>query len=458
MLNRTHIPHCRSAVGCLAALIGLLAAPLGAQSIAARTADVNGVKLHYLTAGRGPTVLLLHGYAETSRMWRPLIPKLAADFTVIAPDLPGIGDSDIPSDGLDMAHAAIRIHALVKVLGVERAVVVGHDIGLMVAYAYAAQFPTETEKLVLMDAFLPGVEGWEAIYNHPGIWHFRFNGPTPEALVAGRERTYFEHFWNDFAADKARSIPEADRREYAAAYARAGRMRAGWAYFVSFQQAAQDFARFAQTKLTMPVLSIGGAKANGEALGKQAKLVALSAESVVLPDTGHWLMEERPRETMEAVLSFIGAGSASTRASGLPEMRMTPNEVRANQTGTENIGSSRLAGVSTKVLFGDPSKPGFYTIVLSVPPHTTIAAHTHRDDRIATVVSGTWHFGYGEHFADQALKTLPPGSVYSEPAGGKHFAQTGDEPVLVQISGYGPTDTHYVNPADEPKPKLAAGK
>src|SRR5467141_2307550 len=207
-------------------------------------------------------------------MWGPLIPRLAPTFTVIPPDLPGIGGSDIPKDGLDMKDAAVRIHDLVKRLGTEKAVVVGHDIGLMVAYAYAAQFPAETDKLVLMDAFLPGVDGWEAIYNNPTIWHFRFNGPTPEVLVSGRERTYFEHFWNDFAADKTRSIPDSARQAYTAAYARPGRMRAGWAYFVSFQQAAKDFAQFAQTKLTMPVLSIGGDRANGDALGAQVKLVA----------------------------------------------------------------------------------------------------------------------------------------------------------------------------------------
>ena len=215
-------------------------------------AMADGVKLQYLTAGTGPAVVLLHGYAETSHMWRPLIPALAKRFTVIAPDLPGIGDSDIPSDGLDMARAAARIHALVRELGIEQAVVVGHDIGLMVAYAYAAQFPSETGKLVLMDAFLPGVGDWETIYNNPAIWHFRFNGPTPEALVEGRERIYFDHFWNDFAADKTKSIPEADREAYMTAYARPGRMRAGWAYFVSFQQAAKDFARLSQTKLRCP--------------------------------------------------------------------------------------------------------------------------------------------------------------------------------------------------------------
>src|SRR5438874_10369762 len=207
-----------------------------APAIDSRTAVVDGLSLHYLTAGHGPAVILLHGYTQTSRMWRPLIPLLAERFTVIAPDLPGIGESAIPADGLDMKTSAIRIHALAKSLAIEKARVVGHDIGLMVAYAYAAQFPAETEKLAVMDAFLPGVAGWEAVYNNPAIWHFRFNGPTPEALVRGRERVYFDHFWNNFAADKTRSIPEADRNTYAAAYARPGRMHAGWAYFVSFQQ------------------------------------------------------------------------------------------------------------------------------------------------------------------------------------------------------------------------------
>jgi pimeloyl-ACP methyl ester carboxylesterase len=275
------------------------------DAIASRTAEAAGVKIHYLTAGHGPAVILIHGYTQTSRMWRPIIPLLAEKFTVIAPDLPGIGDSEIPADGLDMKTAAIRIHALAKSLGIEKARVVGHDIGLMVAYAYAAQFPAETERLVVMDAFLPGVAGWESVYNNPGIWHFRFNGPTPEALVRGRERTYFEYFWNDFAADKTHSLSEADRVAYTAAYARPGRMRAGWAYFVSFQQAATDFAELSKTKLTMPVLAIGGEKANGTLLGQQMKLVATDATMLVLPNTGHWVMEERPKETTDALMKFL---------------------------------------------------------------------------------------------------------------------------------------------------------
>jgi pimeloyl-ACP methyl ester carboxylesterase len=275
------------------------------KTICSRTSEIGGVVLHYLTVGQGPALILLHGYAETSLMWRPIIPLLAERFTVIAPDLPGIGDSAIPPDGLDMKTAALRIHALARLLGVQKAEVVGHDIGLMVAYAYAALFPAEVEKLVVMDAFLPGVGGWEAVYNSPNIWHFRFNGPTPEALVQGRERTYFEYFWNDFAADKTRSIPEADRQAYTAAYSRPGRMRAAWAYFVSFQQAAKDFAELSQTKLTMPVLSIAGEKSMGDVLGQQMNLVASNVTGVVLKETGHWVLEERPQETTEALVKFL---------------------------------------------------------------------------------------------------------------------------------------------------------
>src|ERR1700757_839139 len=170
--------------------------PKAHKPAASRIAKIEGKKIHYLTAGQGPAVILLHGYTQTSRMWRPLIEKLKEKFIIIAPDLPGIGDSDIPKRGADMKRAAIRIHALAKSLGITKARVVGHDIGLMVAYAYAAQFPREVEKLVVMDAFLPGVDQWQAVYNNPELWHFRFHGPTPEQLVRGRERIYFDYYWN----------------------------------------------------------------------------------------------------------------------------------------------------------------------------------------------------------------------------------------------------------------------
>src|SRR5438270_8298110 len=204
-----------------------------------------------------------------------------------------------------MLSSATRIQALSRSLGIEKARVVGHDIGLMVAYAYATQFSAETEKLAVMDAFLPGVPGWEAIYNAPNIWHFRLNGEYPEKLVQGRERTYFEYFWNVFAADKTHSIPEAERKAYTAAYARPGRMRAAWAYFASWPQLATEFAPLSKTKLTMPVLSIGGEKSLGNELGAQMKLVADNVTVIVLPNTGHWILEERPKETTDALVNFL---------------------------------------------------------------------------------------------------------------------------------------------------------
>lgn len=270
-----------------------------------RSANINGAKIHYTIRGSGSAVILLHGFAETSRMWAPILPALAAKFTVVAPDLPGIGESSIPSGGIGMKRAAIMMHDLVRSIGIEKARVVGHDIGLMVAYAYAALFPSETEKLVLMDAFLPGVPGWEPIYNSPKYWHFRFNGPTAEALVKGRESVYFAYFWDGLAADKNRSIPKADRKAYIAAYSRPKRMRASWEYFVSWPQAAKDFAEMSQTKLTMPVLSIGGDKSLGDALGAQTTLVAENATVVTIKNSGHWIVEEQPKQTTEALVSFL---------------------------------------------------------------------------------------------------------------------------------------------------------
>jgi pimeloyl-ACP methyl ester carboxylesterase len=277
-------------------------------AISTRTQTVDGVGLQYLTAGSGPTILLVHGFGETSRMWRPLIPVLASHFRVIAPDLPGIGESEIPKDGPDILQATSRLHGLLRSLGIDKAIVVGHDIGLMVAYAYASQFPSETEKLVLMEAFLPGVGDWRATYDNPAIWHFRFHGPTPEKLVQGHEETYFLHFWDDFAADRTHSMPEADRRAYLELYSRPGRMRAAWSYFASFPQTAIAFENFSKTKLPMPVMSLSGVKANGQALAEQVKLVATNPVLVVLPNTGHWLMEENFPETRDALVKFIEAG------------------------------------------------------------------------------------------------------------------------------------------------------
>jgi pimeloyl-ACP methyl ester carboxylesterase len=280
-------------------------APSQPGAIAARDAVADGIRIHYLIAGHGPAVLLLHGYTQTSRMWRPLIPQLAQRFTVVAPDLPGIGDSEIPKDGIDIKTSAVRIHALAVQLHLKDTRVVGHDIGLMVAYAYAAMYPDETNKLVVLDAFLPGIAGWESYYNDPNIWHFRFHGPTPEALVAGRESIYFAYFWNDLAADKNHSLSPADRQAYVAAYSKAGRMRAGWAYFANWPQTAIDLAALGKTKLTVPVLAIAGDKASAATLMPQMHLVATNVQTLTLKDTGHWVMEERPKQTMDAIANFL---------------------------------------------------------------------------------------------------------------------------------------------------------
>jgi pimeloyl-ACP methyl ester carboxylesterase len=286
-----------------------MAAPMPAGEFGtgfkAHSIAVDGVTLNVTVGGSGPTVVLIHGYAETSAMWRPLARLLAERFTVIAPDLPGIGGSSIPQSGLDMTTSAARVRAAVRSLGHDKVRVVGHDIGLMVAYAYAAAYRQDVLKLALMDAFLPGVAGWEAIYNSPAIWHFRFYGPTPEALAAGRERLYLDSLWDGFAADPRHSLREEDRVGYALAYAGPGRMAAGFEYFRSFPKTAAEFSEFAKTKLTIPVLSIGGDKSLGEALGAQAKVVSTDATVIVVKGAGHWLIEESPDATMAAIDRFL---------------------------------------------------------------------------------------------------------------------------------------------------------
>ena len=270
-------------------------------------AEVNGVRLHYFIGGKGSPVVLLHGYAQTSHMWSPLMPLLAKNHTVIVPDLRGAGGSSKPESGYDKKNMAVDIHALVSSLGFKQASIVGHDIGLMVAYAYAAQFPQETERLVLMDAFLPGIGDWKNVWLMRDLWHFHFYGDVPLALVKGRERTYFEHFWNDFAADPKHSVSEADRRIYAKDYAQPGGMRAGFEYFKNFERDAKDFAEMSKTPLPMPVLVLTGEKASGNFLIDQTKLVATNVKGQVVAGSGHWLIDEAPQTTIPALSTFLNA-------------------------------------------------------------------------------------------------------------------------------------------------------
>ncbi|GAC1333424.1 MAG: alpha/beta hydrolase [Bradyrhizobium sp.] len=276
-----------------------------AQAPEDKFAEVNGVKLHYLVAGQGDPVVLLHGYAETSHMWLPLIPKLASTHTVIAPDLRGFGESSAPADGYTKAAMARDIHALVKSLNYDRIRLVGHDIGLMVAYAYAVQYPEEVDRLVLMEAFLPGVGDWNSVFLLRDLWHFHFYGKTPLALVTGRERIYLDHFWDDFAADPRRSISEEDREFYAKAYAQPGHMAAGMEVFRAFPRDAEDFAGFAKTRLTMPLLVLSGEKAGGPFLIEQGRMVATNVEGVLVKDRGHWLMEEAPDQVIPKLMEFL---------------------------------------------------------------------------------------------------------------------------------------------------------
>ena len=270
-----------------------------------RTAEVNGIKLGYLIAGKGDPVVLLHGYAETSHMWRPLFPALVNKHTVIAPDLRGFGKSDAPDGGYTKKQMAQDIHALVKSLGYNKVKIVGHDIGLMVAYAYAAQYPAEVDRIVLMDAFLPGVGDWKSVWLLRDLWHFHFYGKTPLALVQGRERVYLEHFWNDFAADPAKSISQKDRKFYARAYARPGHMKAGFEVFRAFEKDAEDFAAFSTVKLPMPMLVLSGEKAGGVFLIEQGKMVATNVEGVIIKGSGHWLMEEAPGQVIPKLVDFL---------------------------------------------------------------------------------------------------------------------------------------------------------
>jgi pimeloyl-ACP methyl ester carboxylesterase len=311
----------RALLSCL--LVGSLGLPVLAQGPGAgneragntlpkgfteKSASVNGVRINYKIGGRGPAVVLLHGYTQTSHMWMPLAPLLATSHTVIAPDLRGIGRSERTAGGYDKKTMATDIHELVRQLGHDRVDVVGHDIGLMVAYAYAAQYPNEVGKVVLMDAFLPGVGNWRDVWLLRDLWHFHFYGETPLALVKGRERIYFEHFWNDFAADRRKSLSEADRRLYAAAYARNEGMRAGFEVFKSFEQDAKDFERFATTKLDMPFLVLTGEKASGAFLIDQARLVANNVTGTIVKGSGHWLMEEATEQVIPAIVMFINEG------------------------------------------------------------------------------------------------------------------------------------------------------
>ena len=418
-----------------------------------------GADIFVRWGGKGPVVVLIHGYAENSDSWAPLAADLVKDHTVVVPDLRGIGKSSKPEGGYDKKTQAKDIRAVVTGLGYDKTFVVAHDIGNMVAYAYAAIYPDKVQRLVVMDAPIPGIEPWSEILLNPGVWHFNFHGPDAERLVAGRERIYFDRIWNDFTADPSKP-DDATRNFFAATYAQPGGMRAGFAQFTAFSQDAKDNKIFEQVKLTMPVLAVGGEKSFGSLQAVIMRHVATNVQEAVVAGSGHWLMEERPAYTVTLIRNFLDSPQAAAPTKPVSavdpgEKRLTPAEYEFPQRGNPGTGSSGVGGIETVVLKGDPNQAGVYTIMLRVPAHTRIGAHSHRDDRVATVISGTWHIGYGEKFDEAKLKALPPGSFYTEPPSRPHFAETDDEAVVVQITGYGPSSTDYIDPTQDPRRRKA---
>jgi pimeloyl-ACP methyl ester carboxylesterase len=276
---------------------------------AATIRSPDGAKIFVRFGGSGPVVVLLHGYAENSDSWAPLAADLMKDHTVVVPDLRGIGRSSKPDGGYDKKTQAKDIQAVVTGLGYERTFVVAHDIGNMVAYAYAAMYPDKVERLVVMDAPIPGIEPWNEILLNPGVWHFNFHGPDAERLVAGRERIYFDRIWNDFTGDPSKP-DEATRDFFAATYAVPGGMRAGFAQFAAFSQDAKDNKIFEQTKLPMPVLAVGGEKSFGALQAVIMRHLASNVREAVVAGSGHWLMEERPAESVALIRGFLDTSSA----------------------------------------------------------------------------------------------------------------------------------------------------
>lgn len=264
----------------------------------------NGTTLHVRVGGSGPAVVLLHGFGDTGDMWTPLAVELAKNHRVVVPDLRGIGLSAKPEDGYEKKNQAKDIRGVLDKLGIDEADVVGHDIGVMVAYAYAASYPTKTTRLVVMDAPPPGIPPWDEVVRNPKLWHFDFYGKDVFRLVQGRERIFLDRFYNDFGGQPEK-IDEGTRNHYARLYARPGAMKGALSQFQAFRQDAKDNLESMKTKLTMPVLAIGGEKSFGPLEAVAMRNAATNVTELVIPRAGHWLMEEEPVAVVQGVTSFL---------------------------------------------------------------------------------------------------------------------------------------------------------
>jgi pimeloyl-ACP methyl ester carboxylesterase len=271
-----------------------------------RTQEIktNGATIHVRVGGKGPAVVMLHGFGDTGDMWAPLAKVMVKDHTVIVPDLRGMGLSSYPDGGYDKKTQAKDIAAVMDSLKADKADLVTHDIGNMVGYALAAQFPDRITKWVIIDAPLPGIGPWDEILKSPLLWHFNFRGPDVDRLVKGRERIYLDRFWNELSANP-KAIDEATRRHYAKIYARPGAMHAAFNQFAAFAQDAKDNAEFAKKKLAMPILALGAEKSFGTQQADIMRIVGSNVEGGIVANSGHWIMEEQPDQTVKLVRAFL---------------------------------------------------------------------------------------------------------------------------------------------------------
>ena len=265
---------------------------------------VDGATIHVRVGGKGPAVVMLHGFGDTGDMWAPLAKALYRDHTVIVPDLRGMGLSSHPAGGYDKKTEAVDIAQLMDNLKIDKADLVTHDIGNMVGYALAAQYPDRITRWVVIDAPLPGIGPWDEILKSPLLWHFNFRGPDVDRLVKGRERIYLDRFWNELSANP-KAIDEATRRHYARIYARPGNMHYAFEQFAAFTQDAKDNKVFAEKKLTMPILALGAEKSFGDQQAAIMREVGTNVEGGIITGSGHWIMEEQPAQTVKKITTFL---------------------------------------------------------------------------------------------------------------------------------------------------------
>jgi pimeloyl-ACP methyl ester carboxylesterase len=273
--------------------------------IKARNIKANGVTIHVRAGGEGSAVTLLHGFGDTGDMWAPVAQALVKDHMVVAPDLRGMGLSSRAKAGYDKKNQALDVAQVLDRLNVESTALVTHDIGNMVGYAFVAQFPARVSRWVVIDAPLPGIGPWDEQLRNPKVWHFNFRGPDVERLVKGRERIYLDRFWNELSANP-KQIDEATRRHYARLYARPGAMHCAFEQFAAFTQDAEDNQVLAaKGKLTMPILALGGDHSYKTLMADIMRFVATDVTGGMIKDSGHWVMEEQPRQTTAAIVDFI---------------------------------------------------------------------------------------------------------------------------------------------------------